>query len=414
MRAQSLAAYLNRRYLLLMALLFLFAIAFMSLMNWSGMDDTTEYYMQYEAQVLSEFYPPYSSIDEFDLGKKEYYWGRKQLPRRYSELIKDQPAPVNQATLYITEQSYVYLLPYPLPDGDILFYVVHIFEQDTTFHPFAKNALIGGFSLSFILLLLLVFSINHRATTVLQSFAGWMKKVSDNSATGQSDIAAPSELRFGELIQASEHIQAWRQLVDSEQLRLKREQDFLASLSHELNTPLSVIRTAIALLKKQQTMSDKQRAIVDKIAKANDKMVSLSASLLQVWRRQPSHVAAEPLLVSELVSELIEHDLSHNEPLRFHIKIRNEKTIVADRTLLTLALSNLLRNACQYGENDIEVEIDVRCIRITNRCSQEVNEHTTDYGFGLGLYLVERLCEQQQWELVVQGQQGRFSVALNL
>ena len=71
----SLQSFLNQRYISICIAIFMPFLLLIGYMNYWGMDDTSDYYMKYEAQVLSEHYSPYSEIIEFDEGFKEYYWG---------------------------------------------------------------------------------------------------------------------------------------------------------------------------------------------------------------------------------------------------------------------------------------------------------------------------------------------------
>ena len=75
------------------------------------MDDTTEYYMFYEGEVLSEFYQPTDTIAEFDQDHKEYYWGDKVLAKRYKTLLKKSPLSNNELGLYHLDEQTIYSLP---------------------------------------------------------------------------------------------------------------------------------------------------------------------------------------------------------------------------------------------------------------------------------------------------------------
>ena len=78
----SLHRYLNKRYLAILVLLIILFSALILFMRSSAMDDTTDYYMHYDAQVLSEYYQKTDDIAEFDQGRKEYHWGIKNLPEQ--------------------------------------------------------------------------------------------------------------------------------------------------------------------------------------------------------------------------------------------------------------------------------------------------------------------------------------------
>jgi len=65
MAEKSLQHFLNRRYLGVLLLLSIGFFVLIFVMHVSGMDKTSEYYMSYEAEVLSDYYRPEDNIIEF-------------------------------------------------------------------------------------------------------------------------------------------------------------------------------------------------------------------------------------------------------------------------------------------------------------------------------------------------------------
>jgi len=418
MKHQSLANYLNRRYLLILALIIAAFTALISFMNWSGMDDTTEYYMFYEAEVLTEHYQPNQAIVEFDTGRKEYYWGKSNLPAHYLKLIEGEVVEPDEASLFFAEEQYIYILPFSLPAQNTVFYVIHIFNQDD----YAKSNQSVRLSLSllsfllFVLLIFFVTRLNRKVTDQVSLFEQWMTKISEQSANAYPDLAIPEKIDFSELAQAANQLkgslQSQYELRQIEKERVKREKDFLSSLSHELRTPISVIAAAIAVLKKRNQLSEKDAKVIDKLARANGNMKLMTGTLLQVWRKQKSANEPVNLVLSEQLAQLVEESEVYCSPLvKFHFDICSREPMLADLNLIELTLGNLLRNACQYtADNNVYLSVSQNSVTVSNAFEQDTQHKDLNYGFGFGLYLVETICKQQNWRFFIKKSQNRFVV----
>ncbi len=96
----SLRYYLVSRYAVILILLILFFVFSIIYLQFHDMDDTSEYYMEYEAYTLTNIYNVGDEITEFDTGLKEYYWGLATLPKSYQMLIAEDPPEMEQLNLY--------------------------------------------------------------------------------------------------------------------------------------------------------------------------------------------------------------------------------------------------------------------------------------------------------------------------
>ena len=422
MKNQSLTYYLNRRYLLIIGLVVAAFTALISFMNWSGMDDTTEHYMFYEAEVLTEHYQPGQNVAEFDAGRKEYYWGQENLPKRYAKLVEGGQLELDEASLFFEGSQYIYILPFSLPDENSIFYVIHIFAHDEYAKSNQSIRLSLSF-LSFLLFVLLIFFItrvNRRVAEQINVFEDWMANISKQSATEYPDAKIPDKVCFSELLGAAERLQNSLQtqyeLGQVEKDRVKREKDFLSSLSHELRTPISVIAAAISVHKKRNELSDKDNKVLDKLARANGNMKLMTSTLLQVWRKQKSANKPISLSLAQRVTKSIESSYAYcSSNIRINLEISSRESVVADESLVEIALVNLLRNACQYtSDANIDVSVSKTKIRIKNAYDSDHQYADSNYGFGFGLYLVETICQQQGWPFHVRNENSCFIVEIEV
>ncbi|SFD58559.1 sensor histidine kinase [Pseudoalteromonas denitrificans] len=408
----TLNQFLTRRYASILGLLVVLFIFLISFMNLTGMDDTTEYYMLYEAQVLSEYYQIPDDILEFDSGKKEYYWGVEQLPKKYQDKLNTQEQKANTAYLFEHNNQYIYTLFYQNPERSALFIVVHIFEQNNQ----SYHSQILRIELTLLLLLILLIVIgfiiftNKKVTSQVGRLHLWVMALTNENT---NSYKLPDDLDFEELKNTAETLvlsyQKQQELNMKEQAILSREQAFLSTLSHEMRTPIAIISAASDLLNKRNTLSDKDKDTFKKVTKANNNMKQLTETLLQLWRKQPILNEIEKISLTELVNSIIEQLELDSSIIK--VENKNDKPIEAQRILVSIVVTNLLRNAYQYiGNGQIEITIDKDALVISNYFDKNITTSDEKFGFGIGLYLVEKICVQNNWGIHTHIEDSIFSV----
>ncbi len=442
----SLRYYLISRYvaiLIVLILLFAFSIIYLQLQD---MDDTSAYYMDYEAQMLSSTYQVGDDIKEFDLGFKEYYWGLSSLPEKYQVLIADTPLELNQLNWYQNETDDIYIYPFQVKNSH--FVVVHLFSLGDYGESFSFTS--QFLFISALLLLLLIIAtivwVSRNTVTEMTRFSRWveaLKETKDTDALVAKNLSAKT-LRFTELQEAAETLinsrSAELKLQKQDTERVNREKAFLSTLSHELRTPIAIINAATTLLEKRGSLSDKDAKTLAKLSKANGNMKKLANTLLQLWRKQESNLAKSIVNLQTAVDSAIdacqqsmatdtsfifEHGKT-NQDVQANTRKNTQTTIKTYPELMEITLQNILRNACQYSANN-KVIISINTYELTVRNTIDIHllggtadnsiaENSNmypDYGFGLGLYLVENICVQQNWKLKIDKSNSEFCLSIN-
>jgi len=190
--------------------------------------------------------------------------------------------------------------------------------------------------------------------------------------------------------------------LGSVQESLEREQRFLGYASHELRTPIAVVRTNSELLRKMISKGitpEKQIAVLDRIERAGFTMTDLTETLLWLNRQEGKSLPSKRIHVGALTrqveSEL--HYLLKGKPVDVNVSI-DDSELELPEGLCRIVITNLIRNAFQHTQNgDVDIVLMNNQLTIASRDSDKDVERE-ELGFGLGLELTKRLIEQYGWE----------------
>ena len=248
-------------------------------------------------------------------------------------------------------------------------------------------------ALVFLVIVLLVL---WRVSRPLSALTQWTRTLSaEKLAQPVPDFVYPELNEMAGLIQES---------LSSVQQGLEREQRFLRHTSHELRTPISVIRNNIELLQHLQNSGRdidpvKQQSIIDRIDRSSLTMQYLTETLLWLSKESPEALKVAPLSLDKLVEELVTdmRYLLNDKPVNVAVEVQ-ACTLELPEIAVRIILGNLIRNAFQHSWEG-EVEIIQQNNRVTIR-NEQTPVHTSQdtQGFGLGLQLTEQLSNKLGWK----------------
>jgi len=202
---------------------------------------------------------------------------------------------------------------------------------------------------------------------------------------------------------------------------VEREQRFSRYASHELRTPVTITKGAVALLKKKLhgKESDAWRPL-RRIDRSVTNMENIIKTLLLLSREQSVLDQNHRLPLVPIVKETVEQNiyLIGNKPIDIEVSSDDEPEIDMPISFFQIALTNLVRNAIQYtvsGKISIVVKGDRVIVKDTGAgiepedlklINQQHLADKSDQGFGLGLSIVQRICNRFGWKLNVESELG--------
>ncbi len=219
---------------------------------------------------------------------------------------------------------------------------------------------------------------------------------------------------------------------------LKREKQFTADASHQLRTPLSVIKGNLEiLLRKPRTEQEYKREAEKAISKI-DEMTNAVEKLLILARLNKSNIHLNfeninlYLLLEKLFTDYKRPILSKNLLLNIDKNLK-DKTVYLKRSFLSLIFDNLISNAIKYADNKSKISVFSKDTEngfylIIQNSGPEIskedldeifipfyrnkNHEISEKGYGLGLAIVKKAAEALDIPIRVTSEKGITSFSL--
>jgi len=205
---------------------------------------------------------------------------------------------------------------------------------------------------------------------------------------------------------------------------VERERSFAADASHELRTPLAAIRGAAELLADDPALSPAQAARVGRISRAAAEMGELITTLLTLAREEdaPADATCD---AGRIVADCIERHRAQAGARRIRIETALDATtrLAAPPAFFAIVAANLIHNAIAHTrDGHVRVALDADGLVVADsgqgippgdlgRVFERHYRGPDSAGAGIGLALVRRICERTGWQVVLESDPARGTVA---
>ncbi len=159
---------------------------------------------------------------------------------------------------------------------------------------------------------------------------------------------------------------------------LEHERAFVADASHELRSPLAVLKAELEVALLENGSNANLRAAVSSAVEETDRLIGLAENLLVLATAEQGLLAlsTSQLEAGELVRPLGERyaDRATRAGRSLITRTDGRACVLGDRARLEQALSNLIENALHYGQGTISLH--------THLADGQLELHVTDEGPG--------------------------------
>ena len=220
----------------------------------------------------------------------------------------------------------------------------------------------------------------------------------------------------------------------------KQQNNFMMSVTHELKSPLAAIKLNLQTLAKHKLDEGKMAILLERCIHEADRLNDLTGNLLLASQIEGKRYvpSVEKFNFSEMIEDSIS-DYAQRYPNRFEEDIESGCTLTGDRTMMQMAVNNLLENAIKYTPHDKTICVNLACKQSTavlqvidegpgipdeekrkifNKFYRIGNEETRKTkGTGIGLYLTGKIITEHKGRIIVKDNKptgARFEVVLPL
>jgi len=217
-------------------------------------------------------------------------------------------------------------------------------------------------------------------------------------------------------------------MLDKIEVSFKKQKQFIQNASHELNTPLTIIKTKIDVLKQKKSITKKECMetieLVDseimRLSKITEELLTLSELEENVNKVNLSQINIKRIL--EKMLKLFKNQIS-SKNLKLETNFDGDFEILGSKIQIEQVLFNLIDNAVKYSTPRKEIEISLSndkdnkllILDITN-ISEIIKEEDLPYifdrfyktsaitdkkGFGLGLSISKKIVENHNGSIKV-------------
>ena len=224
--------------------------------------------------------------------------------------------------------------------------------------------------------------------------------------------------------------QSLTQLMRKDQRAYRIQKEFTENASHELQTPLAIIRSKLDLLM-QEDMTEVQARIVSDLYDLTIRMGNLNRNLLLLAKiENAQYHAMEEVDIAALLSETMPlyDTLRHGNTLTLDDRrVHKSAKLRANAALLESLLKNLIVNAIRHSTPRGEIKICVEDDRlVVSNASEDgkpldakslfrrfTKSDVSKKGNGLGLAIVKAICDFHQWTVEYAFHAGQHQFIIN-
>ncbi|WP_131537235.1 ATP-binding protein [Pedobacter nototheniae] len=223
-----------------------------------------------------------------------------------------------------------------------------------------------------------------------KSFETWSEVVNNTSERWLPEEIA-SVLRIREIIitDVNKKANEIRQLNEKLQAAYEELDTFSYTISHDLRTPLTSIKTYTELLLKNKSIDEGGRKMLGRILTGADKMNFLIKEILNLARVGRSDISFETINMQNLINEVCAEVWAAYKAGNAELILGQLPDIKGDKTMIAQVFTNLIGNAVKYS-----LMVEKPCIEVSAYIANgETIYSIKDNGIGIDNRYYDRVFE---------------------
>src|SRR6218665_1384533 len=200
----------------------------------------------------------------------------------------------------------------------------------------------------------------------------WMPFTQTLDQLKRFDLDSGTALTFEktDILEFSELNQALQKLIDNNIQTYRQQKEFAQNASHELQTPLALLKTKLDLLIQDAGLSTGQRKIIESLDSSVSRVTRINKNLLLLAGIENRPYDSAEIDLSALVRSLAGNftEFAAGKHSAISMSIQNGVTVRANESLVEILVSNLLSNTLRHGlsGSGITVTLTTEALIISN------------------------------------------------
>ncbi|MEM7734709.1 MAG: HAMP domain-containing sensor histidine kinase [Deinococcota bacterium] len=226
---------------------------------------------------------------------------------------------------------------------------------------------------------------------------------------------------------------AFNNLLKQVHREQSRRSAFLATLMHDLKTPLVAGNHLLGVIRDNDNLPREERiTLIAQLLRENQKLIELLQKMVEAhkYEREGVPLRKVPFNLEEVAELVIDRVAPLAEKRNIHMEVRGHAKANIDPRELERALYNLVSNAVRYAESRIRIEVFAGLIRLSDdgpglpapleKLAEPFNaqpitiagqQYTAGTG-GLGLFIARRIIETHGGRLTTEATSSAGTIML--
>lgn len=194
----------------------------------------------------------------------------------------------------------------------------------------------------------------------------------------------------------------------------RQQKEFTENASHELQTPLALIKTKVDILLQDKTLTQQQSEQISALNIPLSRVSRINKNLLLLAKIENQQYAdVEQVNLSALLEENVALfvDYFEEKDIKLQVDIDAAIKIQGNKHLIEILLTNLLVNAIRYTHSggQVAVQLSGKAFTISNNGEHALRQDVLFQRFkttsnntpntGLGLAIVYEICKRHNWNI---------------
>ena len=208
---------------------------------------------------------------------------------------------------------------------------------------------------------------------------------------------------------------AINKLIENNSIIYKNQREFVENAAHELQTPLAIFKAKLDTLLQRSDITLEQATLLGNLNDASDRLSKLNKNLLLLSKLDNyQYLDVTTVSVNEIINKQLpfftEQALSKN--IEVQCSLEKNITLASNPVLVEIVISNLFLNALKHNtvNGKINIETFENSLQFSNtginngldetKLFQRFSKFsTTSTGNGLGLSIVKKITELNNWTI---------------